>query len=80
MLLNDGKTDRVVLAQCSGLEALTEYRVLGPKINGCSWIELRPLTRRKHQVYEQLFQFLIYFFFWVRGVVVTCEGVDVGLP
>uniref|UniRef100_A0A2C9VGH6 Pseudouridine synthase RsuA/RluA-like domain-containing protein n=2 Tax=Manihot esculenta TaxID=3983 RepID=A0A2C9VGH6_MANES len=50
VLLNDGKTDRVVLAQCSGFEALTEYRVLGPKINGCSWIELRPLTRRKHQL------------------------------
>ena len=54
VLLNDGKTERIVLAQRSGLEAsqeaLTEYRVLGPKINGCSWIELRPLTSRKHQV------------------------------
>eukprot|EP00257_Ricinus_communis_P020246 XP_015579436.1 RNA pseudouridine synthase 3, mitochondrial isoform X1 [Ricinus communis] len=54
VLLNDGKTERVVLAQHSGLEAsqeaLTEYRVLGPRINGCSWIELRPLTSRKHQL------------------------------
>lgn len=41
-------------AHPSGLEAsqeaMTEYRVLGPMINGCSWIELRPLTSRKHQV------------------------------
>ncbi|WCJ25167.1 hypothetical protein M5689_007073 [Euphorbia peplus] len=54
VLLNDGKTERVVLAQHSGLEpsqdALTEYRVMGPTINGCSWIELRPLTGRKHQI------------------------------
>ncbi|XP_028783662.1 RNA pseudouridine synthase 3, mitochondrial isoform X2 [Neltuma alba] len=54
VLLDDGKTERVVLAHQSGMEphqeALTEYRVLGPKINGCSWIELRPLTYRKHQL------------------------------
>ena len=54
MLLNDGKTERVILAHQTGLEAsqeaITEYRVLGPKINGCSWIELHPLTSRKHQV------------------------------
>lgn len=46
--------ERVILAHPSGLdgsqEALTEYRVMGPTINGCSWIELRPLTGRKHQV------------------------------
>lgn len=43
-----------MLAQQSGLEAsdeaVTEYRLLGPMINGCSWIELRPHTSRKHQV------------------------------
>lgn len=54
VLLNDGKTERVILAHQSGLEpsqeAITEYRVLGPMINGCSWIELRPVTGRKHQV------------------------------
>ncbi|KAI9074540.1 hypothetical protein K1719_043484 [Acacia pycnantha] len=54
VLLDDGKTERVVLAHQSGIEphqeAITEYRVLGPKINGCSWIELRPLTYRKHQL------------------------------
>lgn len=54
VLMNDGKTERVMLAHHSSIEphqeAVTEYRVLGPKINGCSWIELRPLTYRKHQV------------------------------
>lgn len=55
VLLNDGKTERVMLAHGSVLEAsqeaVTEYRVLGPMINGCSWIELRPITSRKHQVF-----------------------------
>ncbi|EOA33269.1 hypothetical protein CARUB_v10022381mg [Capsella rubella] len=54
VLLDDGKTDRVVLAQGScfeaSQEAITEYRVLGPMINGCSWLELRPITSRKHQL------------------------------
>ncbi|KAL0927190.1 hypothetical protein M5K25_001353 [Dendrobium thyrsiflorum] len=54
VLLNDGKTERVMLAHPSGFdgfqEAITEYRVLGPTINGCSWLELRPLTGRKHQL------------------------------
>lgn len=54
ILLDDGKTERVILAQNVALEpsqeAITEYRVLGPMINGCSWIELRPLTSRKHQL------------------------------
>ncbi|KAK8934112.1 hypothetical protein KSP39_PZI014661 [Platanthera zijinensis] len=54
VLLNDGKTERVMLAHPSGIdgfqEAKTEYRVLGPTINGCSWLELRPLTGRKHQL------------------------------
>ncbi|XP_027125524.1 RNA pseudouridine synthase 3, mitochondrial-like isoform X1 [Coffea arabica] len=54
VMLDDGKTERVIVANRSGLEAfqeaITEYRVLGPMINGCSWIELRPHTSRKHQL------------------------------
>ncbi|KAL6177419.1 hypothetical protein ACLB2K_048945 [Fragaria x ananassa] len=54
VLLDDGKTERVILAHQSGLEAsqqaLTQYQVLGPTINGCSWIELQPLTSGKHQL------------------------------
>ncbi|KAF3663409.1 RNA pseudouridine synthase 3, mitochondrial [Capsicum annuum] len=54
VLLDDGRTERVMLAQHSGLEAfedaVTAYRLLGPMINGCSWMELRPHTSRKHQL------------------------------
>ncbi|CAO2824583.1 unnamed protein product [Amaranthus hypochondriacus] len=54
VLLDDGKTERIMLAHPSGLEssqeAVTEYRVLGPMINGCSWLELRPHTSRRHQL------------------------------
>ncbi|KAL6858973.1 hypothetical protein ACP4OV_017975 [Aristida adscensionis] len=54
VLLDDGKAERVILAHPSGIdgaqEAVTEYRVMGPTINGCSWVELRPLTGRKHQL------------------------------
>ncbi|XP_022997125.1 RNA pseudouridine synthase 3, mitochondrial [Cucurbita maxima] len=54
VLLDDGKTERVVLANKTSFEAsqeaITEYRVLGPTINGCSWIELCPRTSRKHQL------------------------------
>lgn len=56
MLLDDGKTERVILANKASIEAsqeaITEYRVLGPTINGCSWIELCPRTSRKHQVLQ----------------------------
>ncbi|KAK1323367.1 hypothetical protein QJS10_CPA02g01573 [Acorus calamus] len=54
VFLNDGKMERIILAHPSGIEgsqeAVTEYRVLGPTIRGCTWLELRPLTGRKHQM------------------------------
>ncbi|PIA48013.1 hypothetical protein AQUCO_01400539v1 [Aquilegia coerulea] len=54
VLLQDGKTEKVVIAHPSGIEpsqdAITEYRVLGPTVNGCSWLELCPRTGRKHQL------------------------------
>ncbi|KAK4754229.1 hypothetical protein SAY87_002333 [Trapa incisa] len=54
VFLDDGKTERVILAGQSSLEAsqgaITEYRVLGPTVNGCSWIELQPLSSCKHQL------------------------------
>ncbi|XP_065040305.1 RNA pseudouridine synthase 3, mitochondrial-like [Musa acuminata AAA Group] len=54
VLLNNGKAERIILAHPSGIDgsqdAITEYRVMGPTINGCSWVELRPLTGRKHQL------------------------------
>ncbi|XP_020110889.1 RNA pseudouridine synthase 3, mitochondrial isoform X1 [Ananas comosus] len=60
VFLNDGKMERVILAHPSGIDgsqdAVTEYRVMGPTINGCSWIELRPLTGRKHQEQHEILQ------------------------
>ncbi|KAD7117167.1 hypothetical protein E3N88_04435 [Mikania micrantha] len=54
VVLNGGKAERVMLAYGCGLEAsqeaVTEYRVLGPTISGCSWLELRPFTNHKHQI------------------------------
>lgn len=54
VVLNGGKAERVMLSFGCGLEtsqeALTEYRVMGPTINGCSWLELQPLTNHKHQI------------------------------
>ena len=54
VMLNGRTTERIMLAYGYGLEAsqeaVTEYRVLGPTISGCSWLELRPLTNHKHQV------------------------------
>ncbi|XP_076907553.1 RNA pseudouridine synthase 3, mitochondrial-like [Bidens hawaiensis] len=54
VMLSGGKAERVMLAYGCGLEAsqeaVTEYRVLGPTISGCSWLELRPLTNHKHQL------------------------------
>ncbi|KAK9097712.1 hypothetical protein Syun_024757 [Stephania yunnanensis] len=65
VLLNDGKTERIIIADPSGVEAsqeaITEYRVLGPTINGCSWIELCPRTGRKHQHENNLMKdFLVF--------------------
>jgi 23S rRNA-/tRNA-specific pseudouridylate synthase len=31
-------------------EAITDYQVLGPSALGCTWLELHPLTGRKHQI------------------------------
>ncbi|KMS94954.1 hypothetical protein BVRB_013790 [Beta vulgaris subsp. vulgaris] len=62
-----------MLAYPSGLEAsqeaMTEYRVLGPMINGCSWIELRPLTSWKHQylgAYFMLCEVADSLLFWCK--------------
>lgn len=64
VLLDDGKAERVILAHPSGIdgaqEAVTAYRVMGPTIHGCSWIELRPLIGRKHQVPSTQYYVLMY--------------------
>ncbi|PWA61503.1 hypothetical protein CTI12_AA369600 [Artemisia annua] len=53
-MLNGRTTEMIMLAYGCGLEAsqeaVIEYRVLGPIISGCSWLELCLLTNHKHQV------------------------------
>lgn len=48
------KTERIIIANNAKMdcaqEAITEYRVLGPSVHGCTWMELCPLTGRKHQL------------------------------
>ncbi|KAL2931029.1 RNA pseudouridine synthase 3 mitochondrial, partial [Bienertia sinuspersici] len=48
VLLDDGKTERVMLTHPSGVEAsqeaMTEYWVLGPIINGCEFTVLKLLA------------------------------------
>lgn len=57
--MDGGKTERIMLSHPSGvdgsLEATTEYRDMGPTINGCSWVELRSITGGKHQVLQGIF-------------------------
>ncbi|KAK1578163.1 hypothetical protein Q3G72_028025 [Acer saccharum] len=48
--LNRGKSSYKHSGFEASQEAATEYRVLGPMINGCSWIELHTHTMRKHQL------------------------------
>lgn len=54
VVLDGGKSEAIVVADDSGLEdvqlAVTEYRVLGPSLHGCTWLELHPHTGRKHQI------------------------------
>lgn len=54
VVLDGGTSEAIVVANDSSaedaLEAVTEYRVLGPSLHGCTWLELHPFTGRKHQL------------------------------
>lgn len=54
VLLDDGKSERILLADYSrehlAQDAITDYRVIGPSVHGCTWLELCTFTGRKHQV------------------------------
>ncbi|ONK70293.1 uncharacterized protein A4U43_C05F32240 [Asparagus officinalis] len=52
IVLEDGKSDRITIARdvsTPSQHALTEYKVIR-SANGYSWLELHPLTGRKHQL------------------------------
>ncbi|KAH7659887.1 23S rRNA pseudouridine(955/2504/2580) synthase protein [Dioscorea alata] len=57
VVLDDGKSERITIVNDANIEkftssnhALTEYRVIRTSIQGYTWLELLPLTGRKHQL------------------------------
>ncbi|KAI7753295.1 hypothetical protein M8C21_022091 [Ambrosia artemisiifolia] len=55
VVMDDGKSERITVVEnvstMASQHAITEYRVLDSSIHGLTWLELSPLTGRKHQVY-----------------------------
>lgn len=52
MVLEDGQSDRITIPRDKSVasqHALTEYKVI-KSAHGYSWLELRPVTGRKHQI------------------------------
>ncbi|EOA30480.1 hypothetical protein CARUB_v10013603mg [Capsella rubella] len=54
VVVDDGKSDRITVNDNGELvstqHAITEYRVIESSPHGYTWLELRPLTGRKHQL------------------------------
>lgn len=54
VISDDGKSERILIADYSreqlAQNAITDYRVIGPSVHGCTWLELCTFTGRKHQV------------------------------
>ncbi|MED6121379.1 hypothetical protein PIB30_029631 [Stylosanthes scabra] len=54
VVIDNGKSDRITIVDNSSLlssqHAVTEYRVIGSSSHGYTWLELYPLTGRKHQL------------------------------
>ncbi|KAG0605787.1 hypothetical protein M758_9G087700 [Ceratodon purpureus] len=61
VVTDNGKLDKMRVVHEShpnAQEAITDYKVLGSSVLGCSWLELRPLTGRKHQIRVHLAEVL----------------------
>nr|XP_043629444.1 RNA pseudouridine synthase 4, mitochondrial [Erigeron canadensis] len=54
VVMDDGKSERITVVEnvstMPSQHAITEYRVLDSSIHGLTWLELSPLTGRKHQL------------------------------
>ncbi|KAH1120351.1 hypothetical protein J1N35_003511 [Gossypium stocksii] len=55
VVVDDGKSDRITVFEhndtiLSSQHAITEYRVIKTSTHGFTWLELSPLTGRKHQL------------------------------
>ncbi|XP_042499558.1 RNA pseudouridine synthase 4, mitochondrial [Macadamia integrifolia] len=62
VVMDNGKSDRITIANndkiMSSQHAVTQYRVIQPSLHGLTWIELCPLTGRKHQLRVHCAEFL----------------------
>ncbi|KAI4298512.1 hypothetical protein L6164_032062 [Bauhinia variegata] len=54
VVIDNGKSDRITIIDNSEVlpsqHAITEYQVIGSSSHGFTWLELSPLTGRKHQL------------------------------
>ncbi|KAK2664983.1 hypothetical protein Ddye_003557 [Dipteronia dyeriana] len=54
VVVDNGKSDRITIVDNAqnmlSQHAITEYRVIGSSSHGYTWLELSPLTGRKHQL------------------------------
>lgn len=54
VVMDDGRSERITVVEnvstMSSQHAITEYRVLESSNHGLTWLELSPLTGRKHQI------------------------------
>ncbi|KAM7250467.1 hypothetical protein ACFE04_022350 [Oxalis oulophora] len=54
VVMDNGKSERITVVDntetMSSQHAITEYRVICPSSHGFTWLELSPLTGRKHQL------------------------------
>lgn len=54
VVLDEGKVDKIMVTHDFSSEnaqvAITDYKVTGPSYHGCTWLELQPVTGRKHQL------------------------------
>ncbi|CAI9104577.1 OLC1v1003280C1 [Oldenlandia corymbosa var. corymbosa] len=54
VLIDNGRSDRITVFEniqsSSAQNAVTEYKVIGSSCHGFTWVELSPLTGRKHQL------------------------------
>lgn len=55
VVVDNGKSERITIMDSSSMvstqRAITEYRVIQSSSHGYTWLELSPLTGRKHQVW-----------------------------
>ncbi|KAK1430322.1 hypothetical protein QVD17_12979 [Tagetes erecta] len=54
VVMDDGRSERITVVEnvstTASQHAITEYRVLDSSFHGLTWLELSPLTGRKHQL------------------------------